>query len=183
MQQNDTVVLAGGTELTNIENIKQLESAGYLVITANNLDYALAAGELFKPKILVIDADQLGGDVGTICRTLINRPNHPTIYILSTDKKAGNGKLLPTKHIEYLQKPAAIIAILIERIERPHRKRPLRQRRRLGAALIAAVGIIVAAAVTLTLLFGRPPADNIIIDDAQVPLAQQQFESDDTENN
>ena len=171
MKQNNTVILAGGTELTNMEKIGMLEIAGYLVITANNLDYALAASELFKPQMLVIDADELDGDVGLICNTLINRPNPPSIYILSADKKTSINKSLPTERIEYLQKPVAI-SFLIERFRAPLSERPLRRHRKIGAALIAAV-CIVAVAVTLMLLFGRPPADSHIIDNGQIPLAQQ----------
>ena len=176
MKRHDTVILAGGTELTNMENINKLENAGYLVITANNLDYALAASELFKPQTLVLDADQLDGDVGTLCRTLISRPHHPSIYVLGTETKTNIDKTLPAEHVKHMQKPTTI-PYLIENIKAPRRERPKKQRRRLKAALLVAIGIaaigIVAAAITLMLLFGIPTADDIIIDDEQTPLAQQ----------
>ena len=171
MKRHDTVILAGGTELTNMENINKLENAGYLVITANNLDYALAASELFKPQTLVLDADQLDGDVGTFCRTLISRPLHPTIYVLSTETKTNIDEMPPTEHIKHMQKPTTI-SYLIEHIKAPRSERPMKQRG-IKAALIAAIGIVAAAAITLMLLFGIPTADDIIIDDEQTPLAQQ----------
>jgi len=81
MQQKDTIVLAGGTELTSKENIHMLESAGFLVITANTLDYALAASELFKPKMLVIDSDQIDGDVEDVYSALGSRQQNLHVYV------------------------------------------------------------------------------------------------------
>jgi len=116
LTQRNTVILAGGEELANPNNIRLLEDAGYLVVTANNLDYALAANELFKPKILILDADGISGDIGFFCLTLINRLKPPCIYILGRDEKARIDEPLLEGHIEYLGKPL-LMPTLIKRIE------------------------------------------------------------------
>ena len=105
MVHNNTVVLAGGTELTAFDNIRELENAGYMVVTALNLDYALAANELFEPNVIVLDIDQMSGDIKAFLRSLFDKPRYPFIYLLSVGKRKKYNKLLLTNQSEYLKKP------------------------------------------------------------------------------
>jgi len=105
MAQN-TVVLVGGAKLSAEVNVRALENAGFMVITANNLDYALAATELFKPSALVLGAEQTAGDIEFFCRTLASRPYCPALYVLSGSEDDGIGKALLAFCGKYLQKPS-----------------------------------------------------------------------------
>lgn len=105
MARKSTVVLVGGAELTGEANVRALEDAGFMVIKANTLDYALVANELFEPKALVLDADQTAGNLVFFCRTLTARPRPPAIYILGGDKEGAIYAPLLTAPGKYLQKP------------------------------------------------------------------------------
>jgi DNA-binding response OmpR family regulator len=113
MGRNNTVVLACGKELADEVNVGVLESAGFLVIKTSNLDYALVANELFKPKALVLDADQMEGDIAFFCRLLLSRPCSPLIYILGKDKEEDADKALLAACSEYLRKPFSAIELVV----------------------------------------------------------------------
>jgi len=177
MAQNNTVILAGGSELTAAANVSALESAGYLVVSANNLDYALAASELFKPKTLLLDADAMIGDIELFCLTLIYRPQPPMVFILGSEKKARFGGLLKMERVEYFQKPVPM-SFLMECIEFPPRVRPPSltwRRKRLAATILTGAAAAAVAIAMIMSAFIRNTADgsSSIIEDAQVPLAEQ----------
>jgi len=198
MTQNKTIILAGDSELMSLKNVALLESAGYLVIQANNLDYALVACEMFQPKSLILDADRFPEETGLFCRTLISRPNHPPIHILCTDKKLWIDDLPHTGKIECVHKPA-LLSLIIGRIEAAHKnadfvydekskKNPRKQERnkkqRLKQGLIMLTGTAAIAAVLILALStqtGMFKTDTQTIEDAHVPLAPYHERSTDAE--
>jgi len=59
MTYKNTVVLAGGLELTAKANARAFECVGNRVINARDLDYALAASKLFELRALVLDTEHM----------------------------------------------------------------------------------------------------------------------------
>jgi len=105
MEQSNTVVLACGAGFSDEVDLGVLRSAGFRVIKTDNLDYVLAANELFKPTALVLDIDQTIGEIEDFCRTLKDQSRYPLIYVLGSGENAKTCKSLLFTQSEHLKKP------------------------------------------------------------------------------
>ncbi|MDR0489651.1 MAG: hypothetical protein LBH28_00195 [Oscillospiraceae bacterium] len=86
MVKRGAVILVGYSALIGDDAVRALEDAGYMVVRTHEPDYALAANELFSPRAVLLDARLISGDNSSFFRSLLSRPDHPTVFLLDEEK-------------------------------------------------------------------------------------------------
>ena len=112
MPKRGAVVLAGCSALICEDAARVLEDAGYMVVRAHTLDYALAANELFAPKAVVMDTRRIDGDIPFFCRALACRPNHPEIFLVGEDGEEAKGTMRLPKNVQCLRSPLLLTELV-----------------------------------------------------------------------
>ena len=174
MTRNETIILVGSAKHTAADNVRALEDAGYLVITANNLDYALAASILFCPKAIILDADEITGDIEFFYQVITGRNNVRAIYIISKSDISLPDKSLTRVHVEHIQSSVSMTD-LISRIKScdtcDEKKKNSAKNHKAVALIVGVSAAVLFVALLISMIIGTPTIDSHTIEDTQIPLA------------
>ena len=185
MTRNETIILAGSAKHTAADNVRALEDAGYLVITANNLDYALVASELFCPKVIILDADEIiGDDIEFFYQVITGRNKVQSIYIISKSDISLPDKALTEVHVEHIQSSVSMTD-LISRIKScdkcGDKSRDFTKNHNAIALIFGVSAAVLFVALLISMLIGKPISDSYTIEDTQIPLATPSYSDDQCE--